>query len=152
MMRNMEYLSDTELENMIREIEQNDLVPAPPDLQLAIVEKLERMDKLENMEKPEPGKLEKCRAQDKVIAFKKYRFRVLTTVAAAVFVVLVLPKLESLQLPEIEFSKPMPGQESVLQSRYGSKEEALYGSSKLEKLFGGVNIFADNDRYRLFRE
>ena len=140
MMRNMEYLSDTELENLICEIEQGDLVLAPPDLHLEIMEKLEILEQ------------EKGHDQDKVIAFKRYRFRVLTTVAAAVFVVLVLPKLESQPLPEIDFGKSLPRQECILQSRYAAKEEALHDSSMLETLFGGVNIFADNDRYRLFRE
>lgn len=142
MTRNMEYLTDTELEKLIWQLEQSDLASAPPDLQSEILEKLEQ----EILEKEERNK------QEKIVAYKRYRFRVLTTVAAAVLVVLILPKIENLQLPEVDFVKPMPKQEYIMQNRYASKEEALNDSGMLETLLGGVNIFADDSRFNLFRE
>ena len=75
---NMEYLTDAELECLIRETEQAELVPAAPDLQDMILEALEP----EISVLKEPGERS---AQEKVIEFKRYRFRELTTVAAAVF-------------------------------------------------------------------
>ncbi len=142
MMKYMEYLTVAELESLIQEIEQNELVPVPPDLQDQILEVLDQ----------EAKALEERKARDKVIEYKRYRFRVLTTVAAAVLAVFLLPKLESLQQQEIEFVKPIAKHEFAMQSRYKTKEEALNDSGMLESMLGGVNIFADNSRWNLFKE
>ena len=136
MRENMAYLTDTELENMVRELERDDLVPAPPDLQNQILEILD---------------MEERRCREKVIVFKRNRFRVMTTVAAAVLVVLLLPRLENLRQRERDFMKPMQKQEYVIQSRYETKEEALRDDRMLETLFGNVNIFADHSRFNLFK-
>ena len=151
-----EYLTDAELESMILELEQHDMVPAPPDLQGQI---------LEALEKEMPGqetvamKLSDDRSrQERIGAFHKFRFQVLTTVAAAVLVVLLIPKLEDLQQEKTDFLTPLQKQEYaqkqeyVIQSRYENKEDALNDSGMLETLLGGVNIFADNNRLNLFRK
>ena len=142
MMKYMEYLTDAELESLIREIEQNELAPSPPDLQDQILEVLAQ----------EAKALEERNARDKVIEYKRYRFRVMTTVAAAVLVVFLLPKLESLQQQETELSRPLMKHEIVAKNRYETKEEALRDSGMLETMLGGVNIFADNSRWNLFKE
>lgn len=143
------YLTDTELENMISELEQTDMVFAPPDLQEQI---------LEVLEKETPGqetvamKLSDDRSeQERIRAFHKFRFQVLTTVAAAVLVVLCLPKFEDLQQEKTDFLKPLQKQEHVIQNRYETKEEALNDSGMLENLLGGVNIFANNNKLNLFK-
>ena len=123
MKKDVEYLTDTELEDLIRMMEQKELLPAPPDLKEQILGTL---------------------GEENIIAFKRYRFRVLTTVAAAVLVIFLLPKFESLQQ-----HRP---QEEVRQSRYATKEEALNDKGILNTLLGGVNIFADNSKFNLFRE
>ncbi|MBQ9989927.1 MAG: hypothetical protein IJP31_03145 [Lachnospiraceae bacterium] len=142
MIKNREYLTDTELESFIRKLEQNELVCAPPDMQSEILEKLEQ----------EIWEAEEREKREKITAYKRYRFRVLTTVAAAVLVVFLYPRFESRKLPEVDFIKPLQRQEEVSPGRYVSKEEALSDSGMLETLFGGVNIFADNSRFNLFRE
>ena len=145
---NMEYLTDAELECLIRETEQTELVPVAPDLQDMILEALE----LEISVLKEP---EERSAQEKVTEFKRYRFRVLTTVAAAVLLVFLLPKLEGLQQQESEFGKLLAKHEHygyMMQTRYESKEEALNDSGILETILGGVTIFADNSKLNLFRE
>ncbi|MBE5891789.1 MAG: hypothetical protein E7286_00270 [Lachnospiraceae bacterium] len=145
---NMEYLTDAELECLIRETEQTELVPVAPDLQDMILEALE----LEISVLKEP---EERRAHEKVTEFKRYRFRVLTTVAAAVLLVFLLPKLEGLQQQESEFGKLLVKHEHygyMMQTRYESKEEALNDSGILETILGGVTIFADNSKLNLFRE
>ena len=130
-----EYLTENELESLLRELEQNDLVPAPPDLMLDIMENIER----------EAGK-----KQEKVIAYKRYRLQVLTTVAAAVLAVLLLPKISNLQQPKKDFIERK--YELEMQSRYETKEEALNDRGFLEKVLGGENIFANNSKLNLFRE
>ena len=122
-----EYLTDTELESMILELEQKDMVPAPPDLQEQILEVLENQSR-----------------QERIRAFHQFRFQVLTTVAAAVLVVLLLPKFEEMKQEKIDFHTPP--------QKYETKEEALNDSGMLETLLGGVNIFADNNRFNLFRK
>ena len=136
----MKYLTDAELESLIREIEQNELVSTPPDLQDRILEVLDQEKKA----------LEERQARDKVIEYKRYRFRVMTTVAAAVLAILLLPRLESLQQQKTESAEPPMQHEIMMKSR--TKEEALNDSGMLETMLGGVNIFADTNRWNLFRE
>lgn len=138
----MKYLTDAELESLIREIEQNELVSTPPDLQDRILEVLDQEKKA----------LEERQARDKVIEYKRYRFRVMTTVAAAVLAILLLPRLESLQQQKTESAEPSMQHEIMMKSRYETKEEALNDSGMLETMLGGVNIFADTNRWNLFRE
>lgn len=142
MKKYMEYLTDEELESLMQEIEQNELVSAPPDLQDQILEVLAQQAKA-------PAERN---ARDKIIEYKRFRFRVMTTVAAAVLAVFLLPRLDSLQQQEIEIVKPIAKHEFAMQSRYKTKEEALNDSGMLETMLGGVNIFADNSRWNLFRE
>jgi len=138
----MEYLTDIELESLIQEIEKSELVSTPPDLQDQIMEAWNQ----------EMHVLEERKAREKVIEYKRYRLRVMTTVAAAVLVVFLLPRLESLQQQEIESAQPLMKHEVVMKSRYETKEDALNDSGVLENMLGGVNIFADNSRWNLFRE
>ena len=142
MKKHMDYLKDTDIERLIREIEQNELVSAPPDLQDQIMKVLNQ----------DMHALEERKARDKVTEYKRYRFRVMTTVAAAVMVVFLLSKLESLQQQEAEEARPLTKHEIVMKSRYETKEDALNDNGMLESMLGGVNIFADNSRWNFFRE
>lgn len=142
MMKYKEYLTDTELESLILEVEQNELVSAPPNLQDQILEVLDQ----------EAKALEEQKVRDKIIEFKRYRFRVMTTVAAAVLAVFLLPRLEGLQQQQTETTQPLTKHEMVMKGRYETKEDALNDSGVLETVLGGVNIFADNDKWNLFRE
>ena len=123
MKKNVEYLTDMELDDLIRMVEQKELLPAPPDIKKQILGTL---------------------GEESIIVFKRYRFRVMTTVAAAVLVIFLLPKFESLQQQKLH--------EEVRQSRYATKEEALNDNGIMNTLLGGVNIFADNNKFNLFRE
>lgn len=129
MKKDVEYLTDTELEDLIRSVEQKELLPAPPDLKEQILGTL---------------------GEENIIAFKRYRFRVLTTVAAAVLVIFLLPGFESSQQHRpLQQHRP---REEVRQSRYATKEEALNDNGIINTLLGGVNIFADNSKFNLFKE
>lgn len=140
MTKNTEYLTDKDLERMVCDLEQNDTVQAPPDLMLEILETLEQgISKEKELEK-----------QEKIIAYKRYRFQVLTTVAAAVLIVLLLPKLSDLQQQKSDFVEH--NYEFEMQGRYETKEEALNDRGMLEKLLGQVNIFEDNSKFNLFKE
>lgn len=135
------YLSDEELECLMCEIESKDLVFGPPDIQEQVLNVLDET----------PHVISERSNIDKIREFKRYRFRVLATVAAAVVAVFVLPRVENLQqhtMPE----KPSAKQDFLKKGRYKTKEEALNDSSMLENMLGNVNIFSDKDKYNLFRE
>lgn len=140
MTRNTEYLTDKDLESIVLELEQSELVPAPPDMLSEILDTLEQ----ETLERKTQTK------QEKIIAYKRYRFQVLATVAAAVLAVFLLPKFANLQRQEKDFVEHK--YEFELRNRYETKEEALNDKGLLEKVLGGVNIFADNSKFNLFKE
>lgn len=140
MTRNTEYLTDKDLESIVLELEQSELVPAPPDMLSEILDTLEQ----KTLERKTQTK------QEKIIAYKRYRFQVLATVAAAVLAVFLLPKFANLQRQEKDFVEHK--YEFELRNRYETKEEALNDKGLLEKVLGGVNIFADNSKFNLFKE
>lgn len=130
----MEYLTDTELENMICQIEENELVKAPPDLSEHLLKVLE---------------------QEKIMEFRRYRFRVLTTAAAAILVVFLFPGFENKRM-DTEKRSFLFRQEMMTEERMQPNElpvqNKLSDVTMLEALFGGTHIFADNSRFNLFRE
>ena len=77
---NLNYISDDELERLICQIEENELVAAPPDLMDSILEAAELMDK-------PPAKVTTVPAASRKKEFSAYCFRVITSVAAAVALV-----------------------------------------------------------------
>lgn len=104
-----EYLSDEELAVLIHEIEQNDLVMAPPDIRSNVL----------------------CRTVSKKREFVTYCFRVGTSVAAAIVILFLLPRV----LEEQTFESKMPSREEVLaMQEYVSKEEALDETGFIQKI------------------
>ena len=140
MTRNMEYLTEKDLERLVLELEQGEPVSAPPDMLDDIMDRLEQETPERQMRK----------RQEKIVAYKRYRFQVLTTVAAAVLAVVFLPKLADLQQQKKDYVEHK--YEYEIQVRYETKEEALNDRGLLEKVLGGENIFKDNSRWNLFKE
>ena len=138
--KHMEYLTEKDLESLVLELEQGELVSAPPDMLDDILDRLEQETPERQMRK----------RQEKIVAYKRYRFQVLTTVAAAVLAVVFLPKLADLQQQKKDFVEHK--YEYEIQVRYETKEEALNDRGLLEKVLGGENIFKDNSRWNLFKE
>ena len=86
MTENVNYISDDELERLICQVEESELVTAPPDLMENILEAAELMDK-------PPAKVTAVPAASRKKEFYAYCFRVITSVAAAVALVFLLPDL-----------------------------------------------------------
>ena len=83
MIEKLNYISDDELERLIHHVEQEELVAAPPDLMEHILEAAA-------LSMPViPVKNSKSKKQE----FTAYCFRVITSVAAAVALVFLLPHL-----------------------------------------------------------
>ena len=135
----LNYISDEELEQLILQVEQTELVEAPPYLMEEILEKLEFTE---------------IRTVKTVAARKKefyaYCFRVFASVAAAIALVFLLPELSGAgwqqasmaegKRPEIprweEVSDAIPSREDVvLTGKTPIKEEVLDDTGLFEKVF-----------------
>ncbi len=145
MKNHMEYFSDTELERLIREIEEQDLIPAPPDLRETILEAWEEENTA--LEEQKAGNKRK-----KIAEYKRFRTQVFATVAAAVLAVFLLPGFEDLQRQKNHWAKPVINQNDEKGHWWIPEEKERESESRMfEGLLGGVNIFADNNRWNLFK-
>jgi len=129
------YLSDEELEQLIFTVEQQELVAAPPELLDRILKGVEESQESDRS------------PNNKVREFRSYCFRVLTSVAAAIVIVFLLPELQNIQFPEVSTR-----QNIVVSGKYATKEEALMDKGILAQAFSGVNIFDNNNRFKIFSE
>lgn len=147
------YLSDEELEQLIADVEQNELVAAPPDLVeniLAEIEALSRsgeqvpvFDGDEQASKAESNAQEVNR--NKVREFRRYCFRVATSAIAAVAIVFTLPAFLNAHVPDASAR-----QDIFASAKYATKEEALNDTGILMQIFGGTNIFDNEDKFNIF--
>lgn len=135
-----EYLSDEELEQLIGEVEQNELVTAPPELLDRIMAELETVQESYYQEKQQS-----TASKNRIKEFRGYCFRVLTSVAAAIVMVFLLPELSKTQLPEMPIRKDM-----VESGKYATKEEALADTGFLTQMLGGTNIFDSDNEFHIF--
>ena len=93
----LDYLTDEELSKMIEDIEANDLVTAPPDLEDNILLRLTR----EHGEEPDIPKKMKDR---RTLSFTAYSIRVAIAVAAAIAVLIFVPVGDK-KLPQMDRGK-----------------------------------------------
>ena len=137
-----EYLSDKELEQLILDVEQHELVAAPPEI-------LERvLDNIETIQGNSNHNLGQNKPSDnKVREFRSYCFRVLTSVAAAIMIVFLLPELLDTQLADVSTR-----QDIVAPRKYATKEEALNDKGILMRTLGGVTIFDNDNKLNIFSE
>lgn len=129
------YLSDEELEQLILQVEQQELVAAPPGLMDNILEELEKSQQSE------------WSSGNKIKEFRGYCFRVMTSVAAAVAIVFLIPELMNTGVSEIPLK-----QSAIMTAKYTTKEEALNDKGLLVQTFGGVNIFDNDKQLNIFDE
>ncbi len=135
----MRYLSDEELKQLILDVEQNELVAAPPDLQDKIMSEVEFIQKSSNEEVKK-----NIVSESKVKEFRAYCFRVLTSAAAAIVIVFMLPELLNTQ-----YSERFIRQETVSKP-YKTKEELLNDTSILMQILGDTNIFDNDNKLNIF--
>lgn len=149
---NLNYISDDELERLICQIEENELVAAPPDLMDSILEAAELMDK-------PPAKVTAVPTASRKKEFSAYCFRVITSVAAAVALVFLLPELTDRMtingMPtqehvakddvvgtvpvQAEVVKSVPDKATVMDTKpTPSKEEVLDDTGFFEKVISGT--------------
>lgn len=144
MIEKLNYISDDELERLISQVEQEELVAAPPDLMESILEAVVNRKK----------------------EFHAYCFRVITSVAAAVALVFLLPELtkgmdlngaalqRNPEKSEIvrtvpsyeEVMIPVPSKNEVVAVKViPSKEEVLDDTGFFEKVISGTGDWLKKD-------
>ncbi len=146
-----DYLSDEELELLIADVEQNELVVAPPDMLEEILE-LVRENETDTVAVPDAEKntgnrktAHSVKTVTNIREFRRYCFKVCASVAAAVVLVLVLPTMSE------NSAGDMSEQERFIkESRYATKEEALNDQGYLMEKLGGTNIFSKEREIGIF--
>lgn len=142
------YLSDQELEQLILQVEQNELVAAPPDLAQEILSSLDvstyGLEHLPEQQSEMSGtsvtavQKERTRTRGQRRAeFCRYCLQVTAAAAAAILVVFTLP--DFLNTRRVEISTK---QEYETAPAYPTKEDVLTQQNLLGKVFGGKNIFS----------
>jgi len=130
------YLSDEELEQLIAEVEANEIVSAPPNLMTDVLAKVE------------------TRTRTKSKEFQLYCFRVITSVAAAILLLFMLPGISELQLKLSEVMEESTTVEDLraerVTPRYASKEEAVNDRGILSAAFGSNKLFGEDRDWNIF--
>lgn len=108
----LNYISDDELERLMLQVEQEELVAAPPDLLESILVAAGLAQEMEQeTSTPAPIIAPVKSIHTKKKEFYAYCFRVITSVAAAVVMVFLLPELPvSMQQPD---AKPVVGKQEI---------------------------------------
>ena len=131
------YLSDEELEAFITDIEEHDLVSAPPELLSQILHTIELS---ESCIKP----LTSFELQrKKTIEFRKYCLQVITSVAAAIVLVFLFPmsiQMQKSELPSIP-SKDMILAKQTVKTKSDVVENSSREKLKLEDFFKDMELF-----------
>ena len=164
MIESLNYISDDELERMICQIEENELVAAPPDLMDSILEAAGLTEEVTPLPVPVTNaKNDGVKKKE----FTAYCFRVITSVAAAVALVFLLPELtkgmnlngaapqrhpkksEVVQaVPSYEeVSVPVPSKSEVVTVKVvPSKEEVLDDTGLLEKVISSTAEWLNKEK------
>lgn len=143
MTQNLNYLSDEELELLIADVEQNELVMAPPDL---LEEILEHIAETEIDIEPDGEALKQSpKPTNNIREFRRYCFRICASVAAAVFLVFAMPAASDNMTTHVPEQKDF-----AMESKYATKEEALNDESLLMQKLGSINIFDSGREWGIF--
>lgn len=152
MNENFNYISDEELEQLILQVEQTELVSAPPDMMENILEASGPAPQITVM-KPKASKQKE---------FYAYCIRVITSVAAAVALVFLLPgmtvwmgekaapdkqysdkqKVAVTVLVREEMVKPVPDKATIVTEVIPTKEEVLNDTGIVERIIRNTGWFS----------
>ena len=131
------YLSDTELENLIRQTEAEELINAPPDFLENVLISIDRME----TKTPNIIHLDQRKAE-----FWTYCFKVISAMAAAITLFVVIPQVNGFQDREI------PSKESVIMECVHSREEVLLNSgNRIMSRMNQSHILSDIWKFEIFK-
>ncbi len=135
------YLSDEELEALITDIEEYDLVQAPPNLLNQILYTIEESNNTSLLEKDSLYIQRK-----KTIEFRKYCLQVITSVAAAIVLVFLLPTSMQMQKSELP---SIPSKDMILAKQMvKTKSDVVENNSKDAHIF--QDFFNDIEWLQMF--
>lgn len=168
-----EYLSDADLKALIMQIEQQELVMAPPDLKDRILREVQAETKTQTeaeaqvpeekhaleCERPKEKKkiLYSQKRKSKTTEFRRYCFRVWTSVAAAILLIFMLPMISGQNADSGKRGgNSNYAVEDLYKKRMGAsdyRDSGAFVNSEniLQRIFGGSNIFGGEDRLNIFR-
>lgn len=137
-----EYLSDEQLEQLILQVEQHELLKAPPDFTESVLKQLEEFSQSGVKEIIPINKLESRKKE-----FVKYSFRVIASVAAAIVLLFSIPEMNYFQV------KNVPTKQEVLATqKYTTREEVLNETSFLTKIVGNIRTWNEKLEIKFFKE
>lgn len=126
-----DYLSEEELMQLILDVEEHELVSAPPGLLENILKEVE--EQVESKPIPITSRV------DKTKEFRRYCIRVITSVAAAIAIVFLTPNVENMKVTNAPSRQELVGKGIT-------REEALKGTgfinqvlNLLESEIGGLS-------------
>ena len=129
------YLSDEELEKLILDVEEEKLILAPPDLLENILSSVDDSSK-----PPEIVDFAQKKSE-----FRKYCFRVVSSMAAAIALLILIPGIIGVQESEI------PSKASVVSEKVRTREEAIGSSKKsIMKTINKSHLFSDMWKFDIF--
>lgn len=163
MNKRLNYISDEELEQLICQVEQEELVAAPPDLMENILaaaglEEMRVMSEKTSLPTTKIVSVKEIAARKK--EFYAYCFRVVTSVAAAVALVFLLPELSvwmeqnaSPDFVQTVYKQNIPAYETVVAEvpskdevlavkTIPSKEEVLNDTGLIERVISSTGWFS----------
>lgn len=137
-----EYLSDEQLEQLILQVEQHELLKAPPDFTESVLKQLEEFSQSGVKEIIPINKLESRKKE-----FVKYSFRVIASVAAAIVLLFSIPEMNYFQV------KNVPTKQEVLATqKHTTREEVLNETSFLTKIVGNIRTWNEKLEIKFFKE
>ena len=129
------YLSDEELEKLILDVEEEKLILAPPDLLENILSSVDDSSK-----PPEIVDFAQKKSE-----FRKYCFRVVSSMAAAIALLILIPGIIGVQESKI------PSKASVVSEKVRTREEAIGSSKKsIMKTINKSHLFSDMWKFDIF--
>lgn len=126
-MTEKKYLSEEELEKLILDVEEETLINAPPDFLGNI---------LISIDEPKKKKSE----------FRRYCFRVISSMAAAIAFLILIPGISGIKEREI------PSKEFIISESIQTRDEATGNSGK--RIIGAMNeshVFSDMWKFNFFQ-
>ena len=137
------YLSDEELESLVADIETHDLVQAPPDLLNQILHKIDESNS--SLIFAESKNSSSYMQRNKTIEFRKYCFQVITSIAAAIILIFLLPT-SMIQKAEAPF---LPSKDIILAKQtVKTKSDVLKDNSRNKVQL--ENFFKDIEWFQMF--
>lgn len=126
-MKENDYFSEEELEKLIMDVEEETLINAPPDFLGNILTSIDGTEK-------------------KKTEFRKYCFKVISSMAAAIAFLILIPGISGIKESEI------PSKESIISESIQTREEVTGNSGK--RIIGAMNeshVFGDMWKFNFFQ-